>query len=113
MAKGKPTEGRPAAGQVVLLADLVDYQGGCVVSRTLAKTEHGSVTVFAFDQGQSLSEHTVPFDALIHLLDGEAEITISGNAHRLKQGQMIVMPANEPHAVKAPARFKMVLTILR
>jgi quercetin dioxygenase-like cupin family protein len=95
------------------LSNLVEYQDGAVVSRTLLKKENGSVTLFGFDRGQELSEHTVPYDALVHLLDGEAEITISGVAHQLKQGEMIVMPADQPHAVKAVERFKMVLTMIR
>ncbi len=100
-------------GQATNLSELIQYQDGSVVSRTLLKRESGSVTLFAFDQSQSLSEHTAPYDALVYLLDGEAEITISGRAHRVKQGEMIVMPANQPHALKAVTRFKMVLTMLR
>jgi quercetin dioxygenase-like cupin family protein len=95
------------------LSGLIEYQEGAVVSRTLIKKEKGTVTLFAFDQGQALSEHTVPHDALVYLLDGEAEITISGKAHRLKEGETILMPGNEVHAVTAIGRFKMVLTMIR
>jgi len=98
---------------VINLANLIQYQDGSVVSRTILKRESGSVTLFAFDQSQGLSEHTAPYDALVHLVDGEAEITIGGTAHRVKQGEMIVMPANQPHALKAIARFTMVLTMLK
>jgi quercetin dioxygenase-like cupin family protein len=105
--------GGPAApAQVQRMADLVQYQDGSVVSRMIVKKDSGSVTVFAFDEGQGLSEHTTPYDALVELLDGEADITIAGRAHRLKQGDMILMPANQPHALKAVVRFKMVLTML-
>jgi quercetin dioxygenase-like cupin family protein len=99
--------------QVVELASLVDYQAGAVVSREIIKQKTGTVTVFAFDEGQGLSEHTAPFDALVYLLDGEAEITISGKPFHVKQGEMIIMPANEPHAVKAAKRFKMLLIMIR
>lgn len=95
------------------MANLIEYQSGAVVSRVIVKSENGNVTLFAFDQGQELSEHTAPFDALVHILDGEAEIRISGQAHLLKSGQAIIMPANEPHAVRAVTGFKMLLTMLR
>ncbi|MFQ5570642.1 MAG: cupin domain-containing protein [Rhodothermales bacterium] len=95
------------------MTDLVQYQEGSVVSRTILKQTTGSVTVFAFDRAEGLSEHTVPYDALVHLLDGEAEITIAGIAHRVKQGDMIVLPAHEPHALHATTRFKMVLTLIK
>lgn len=94
-------------------ADLVEYQDGAVVSREILSRGTGTVTVFAFDEGQGLSEHTAPFDALVHVLDGEAEITISGKLLRIKEGEMVIMPANEPHALKATKRFKMVLTMIR
>ena len=99
--------------QVLTLADLADYQEGSVVSRTLVKQEQGSVTLFAFDRGQGLSEHTAPFDALVQVLEGEAEVTIDGQPHRLHAGEMIIMPADKPHALKAPRRFKMLLTMIR
>jgi quercetin dioxygenase-like cupin family protein len=99
--------------QPVPLIDLVDYQAGSVVSRTLVKEKAGTVTLFAFDEGEGLSEHTAPFDALVHILDGEAEVAISGKPLHLKQGDMVIMPANEPHALKALTRFKMLLTMIR
>ncbi len=95
------------------LIDLVNYQEGSVVSRTLIKKKTGTVTLFAFDQDQALSEHTAPFDAMVYILDGKAEIIISGNSNILEKGNMIIMPANEPHALKAIEQFKMMLTMLR
>lgn len=103
----------PTKITAVPMTDLVQYQEGSVVSRTILKQTTGSVTVFAFDRAEGLSEHTVPYDALVHLLDGEAEITIAGIAHRVKQGDMIVLPAHEPHALHATTRFKMVLTLIK
>ena len=100
-------------GEVRSLAGLVEYQDGAVVSRTLLKKQTGSVTLFAFDRGQELSEHTVPHDALVCLLDGEAEITIAAVLHHLKTGDTVLMPGNQPHAVKATGRFKMMLTMIR
>jgi quercetin dioxygenase-like cupin family protein len=97
----------------IVVADLVDYQEGSVVSKMVLKREKGSVTAFAFDAGEGLSEHTAPFDALLHVIDGEAEVTISGEPFRLEAGEMIVLPANEPHAVAAVHRFKMLLTMIR
>ncbi len=91
----------------------IAYQEGAVVSRTILNKPTGTVTLFAFDEGQSLSEHTAPFDALVHVLDGEAEIVISGNSHPLKNGEMILMPANQPHAVKATRKMKMMLVMIR
>lgn len=95
------------------LADLVEYKEDSIVSRMIIDKHTGTVTLFSFDQGQGLSEHTAPYDALIYLVGGEAEITISGKAHCLKQGEMIIVPANQPHAVKAVKRFKMILTMIR
>jgi quercetin dioxygenase-like cupin family protein len=95
------------------LVDLVAYQEASVVSKMLIKRETGTVTLFAFDKGQGLSEHTAPFDAMVCVLDGVAEITISGNLVAVRQGEMLVMPANEPHALKAVERFKMMLTMIR
>jgi quercetin dioxygenase-like cupin family protein len=99
--------------QMLPLKELVDYQPGSVVSREIIGRKTGTVTVFAFDQGQGLSEHTAPFDALVYVIDGEAEATISGNRQRLTSGQMIIMPANEPHALKALQSFKMMLVMIR
>ena len=92
---------------------MVEYQAGSVVSRQIVKKAIGTVTLFAFDAGEGLSEHTAPFDALINVLEGEADITISGHVHRVKAGEFIVMPAHEPHALMAPVRFKMMLTMIR
>jgi quercetin dioxygenase-like cupin family protein len=96
-----------------VMADLVAYQADSVVSRVILKKGTGNVTVFAFDKGQGLSEHTTPFDALVHILDGAAEITVGGTPHGLRAGEMILMPANVPHALKANERFKMALTMIR
>jgi len=95
------------------LVDMVDYQKEAVVSKTIIEKKTGTVTLFAFDQGQGLSEHIAPFDALVQVLDGEVEIEISGNPFHLKQGEMIIMPANKPHALKAVRQFKMLLTMIR
>jgi quercetin dioxygenase-like cupin family protein len=99
--------------QAVKLADLIDYQAGSVVSREIVSQKAGTVTLFAFDKGQGLSEHTAPFDALVYVFDGEAEIAISGKRLRLKEGEMVIMPANQPHSLKAIERFKMVLTMIK
>lgn len=99
--------------QVLNLADLVEYQEGSVVSRTVIDQKSGTVTLFAFAQGQGLSEHVAPFNALVHILDGKARITISGKPFELDQGQAIIMPANQPHALEASDRFKMMLVMLR
>lgn len=98
---------------VVRLADLAQVQGGAVVSRQVLKKDTGNVTLFAFDREQGLTEHTSPFDALVQVIEGEAEITISGQAHRVKSGEIILMPAHEPHAVKAIEPFKMMLIMIR
>ena len=95
------------------LVDAVAYQEGAVVSKTVIDKKSGTVTLFAFAQGQGLSEHTAPFDALIQVLEGEAEIRISGAPIRVRAGEMIVLPASEPHALKAVERFKMMLTMIR
>lgn len=92
---------------------LVEYQKGAVVSRTLLDKKAGTVTLFAFDDGQGLSEHTTPYDAMVAILDGEAEVTISSKPIQLKAGEMIIMPANKPHSLKALARFKMLLVMIR
>ncbi len=92
---------------------LVNYQEGSVVSRTLIDKKAGTVTLFAFGKSQGLSEHTAPFDALVYLVDGEADITISGKTHHLKEGEMIIMPASEPHALRAVSQFKMLLVMIR
>lgn len=99
--------------EVLKLEKLVDYQEGSVVSREIIKKQSGTVTLFAFDEGQGLSEHTAPFDAAVHVLDGAAEVTISGIPHTVGAGELLIMPAGEPHSLKAPARFKMLLTMIR
>lgn len=101
------------AGKVLQLIDLAAYQDGAVVSRTLVNQQTGTVTLFAFDAGQELSEHTAPCDALVEVLDGQTAITIAGQPFDLKAGEMIIMPAHQPHAVKAVTKFKMVLTMIR
>ena len=95
------------------VADLVDYQDDAIVSRVVLKTPMGSVTLFAFGAGQSLSEHRVPHGALVHVLDGEAAITVDGVAHRLRAGEALLMAPDAPHTVRADSRFKMMLTLLR
>jgi len=95
------------------LLDMVDYQQDAVVSKTILNKLTGTVTVFAFGQGQGLSEHTAPFSALVQVLDGEVEITISGKPFQLQQGDFMVMPANEPHALQSITRFKMLLTMIK
>ena len=102
-----------AYGQAKKLADLIEYQEGSVVSKMIIQKETGNVTLFAFDEGQGLSEHTAPFDALVHILEGEAEITISGKPNTVKEGQIIIMPANDPHALKAVTKYKMLLIMIR
>jgi quercetin dioxygenase-like cupin family protein len=105
MSKTKP--------EVLRLSDLVDYQEGSVVSREILKKQTGTVTLFAFDEGQGLSEHTAPFDAAVHVLDGQAEVTIGGTPHTVNAGELLVMPAGEPHSLKAHSKFKMLLIMIR
>lgn len=95
------------------LAELVDYQEGAAVSRTMVGKKAGTVTLFAFDAGQSLSEHTTPFDAMVYALDGEGEFTVSGQAFRLRTGEAAILPADAPHALKTTQRFKMLLIMIR
>jgi quercetin dioxygenase-like cupin family protein len=106
------TKGLPGA-QVVRASELVSYQDGSVVSREIVKKPTGSVTIFAFDEGQGLSEHTAPFDALVQVVEGAVEIMISRQPYQLQAGEMILMPAGQPHALKALGRFKMILTMIR
>ena len=108
-----PTTPGDLLARVVDLAGLVEYQEGAVVSRTLVKKATGTVTLFAFDVRQEISEHSSPFDALVQVLAGELEITISGNPLRLTEGQMVIMPAEEPHALRAMQRAKMMLVMIR
>ena len=100
-------------GEAGSLVGLVDYQDGSVVSKEVIKKEKGTVSVFAFDKGQGLSEHTAPFDALVYILDGQVEINIAGKSHLLKTGQVIIIPANKPHSLKAIEHFKMLLVMIK
>ncbi len=109
----KNDAGHLPASVPVKLAELVDYASGSIVSRTLLKNNAGTITLFSFDKGQELSEHSTPFDAIVQVLDGEAELTIGGNPIRTIAGETILMPAAIPHAVKAVKRFKMLLTMVR
>jgi quercetin dioxygenase-like cupin family protein len=108
-----PLEVSFVSAQPVAVAELVNYQAGSIVSREIVKRPTGRVSVFAFDAGEGLSEHTAPFDALVHVLEGEAEITISGKPHHVGAGEAILMPAHQPHALKALQRFKMMLIMIR
>jgi quercetin dioxygenase-like cupin family protein len=99
--------------KVIKLKDLVDYQGHSVVSREIIGKATGTMTIFAFDQGEGLSEHSAPFDAAVYILDGEAEIRIEGQPHVVKEGEMIIMPANKSHALKAITPYKMLLVLIR
>lgn len=111
MAQQKNSE--ELLGKVINPKDLVIYQTGSVVSRTIIDKKTGTCTLFAFDAGQGLSEHTAPFDALVEIIDGEAEITISGKPFHLKNGDLIIMPADKPHALRAVQRFKMMLVMIK
>lgn len=100
-------------GKVIGVSDLLNYQDDAVVSREIIKKSTGTITLFAFDKDQGLSEHTAPFDALVFIVDGSAEIVISGKPHRAGRGEMIIMPANKPHALRAVRRFKMLLVMIK
>ena len=100
-------------GKALKAKDLVGYDKGAVVSRTILQKKTGTVTIFSFDKGQGLSEHTAPFDAMVEILDGEAEIFIAGKPHKVKAGEFIIMPANKPHSLKAVKKFKMELIMIR
>ena len=113
MAIEKEKKSKIQDSQVLDLAKLVKYGQGAIVSRTLVENEAGTVTLFAFDADQGLSEHTAPFDALVQVLDGQGEFIIDGESHQVGEGQLILMPANVPHAVRANRRFQMMLTMLR
>ncbi len=106
------TKGLPGA-QVVGVVDYIQYQAGAVVSREIVKQPTGNVTLFAFDADEGLSEHTAPFDALVQVLEGDADIMVAGQSHKVSGGEMILLPAGQPHAVKAISRFKMMLTMIR
>jgi quercetin dioxygenase-like cupin family protein len=110
------TETNPLAEYIqegLMLDGLVSYQDGSVVSRTVINKSAGTITLFAFDKGESLSEHTAPFDAMVHIVDGIAEIKIAGRPYILKKGGMIIMPAGQPHALKAIEKFKMLLVMIK
>lgn len=110
---GKKDDAKKLVSQVSMLEGLIDYQEGSVVSRTLIDKTAGTVTLFAFDKGQGLSEHTAPFDALVYVFNGSGDITISGKPLRLNQGDITIMPANESHALKAIENFKMMLVMIK
>ena len=112
-ATPQQTQNQMRGAEVVRLGDLVNYQDGAVVSRTLIKRQTGTVTAFAFDTGQGLSEHTAAFDALVHVIEGSAEITVAAKPFRIEGGQAILLPANQPHGLTAITRFKMLLTMVR
>ena len=99
--------------QVLALKKMVEYQDGSVVSKEIIKKETGTVTLFAFDKGQGLSEHTAPFDALVNVIDGQTEVTISGEPFLVNEGEIIIMPANKPHSLKATEKFKMLLVMIK
>ena len=99
--------------RVLTMTDLIAYQEGSVVSRTLIDKKIGTLTLFAFGAGQGLSEHTAPYDAVVQIVDGEADVTIAGTVHHLVAGQMIIMPANQPHSLRSDQRFKMLLVMIR
>lgn len=101
------------AAEPVSLAGLVNYQEGSIVSRVLIGRDTGTITLFAFDEGQGLSEHTAPFDALVQMLEGEMEISIDGKPLHVKDGHLLLMPANHPHALRATVKSKMLLTMIR
>jgi quercetin dioxygenase-like cupin family protein len=109
----KKAESGKLLTQAYTLAKLIDYQEASVVSRTIVDKKAGTITLFAFDEQQGLSEHTAPYDALVQIIEGEAEIAISGKKYTLKTGEMMIMPANQPHALKAIKKFKMLLTMIR
>lgn len=113
MSSTTATSSEITGAQSFPLPGLVNYQEGSVVSRVILKREKGNVTIFAFDKGQGLSEHTSPFDALLQAVEGEAEVTIAGKAMAVKAGEVVLLPTGQPHALKASTRFKMVLTMIR
>jgi len=109
----RSNNGKKLLGKIINPAELIDYQAGAVVSRTIINKDAGTITVFAFDKGQGLSEHIASFDALVYILDGQARIYIKGEAFLVCAGQMLIMPANKPHSLKAPQRFKMMLVMVK
>ncbi|MDD5688092.1 MAG: cupin domain-containing protein [Elusimicrobia bacterium] len=113
MTVKKQSDSEKLLAQALDLSSLIDYQKDSVVSKTIINKKTGTVTLFAFDKGQGLSEHTAPFDALVYIVDGEADITISGKSINVQQGEMIIMPANKPHALKAVKKYKMLLVMIK
>ena len=113
MSNKKQEKPKQLEAEASNLSDLINYQEGSVVSRTIIDKKAGTVTLFAFDENQGLSEHTAPYDALVYILDGQADVTIAGKLVKLKQGEMTIMPANKPHALTAVTRFKMLLIMVR
>jgi quercetin dioxygenase-like cupin family protein len=113
VGNGKGSQDGLAPSEVVNPEDMVEYQDGAIVSRTIVSKKAGTVTLFAFDKGQGLSEHSAPFDAIVFALDGTVEVTISGKPFKVKRGEALLMPANEPHAVNASERFKMMLVMIK
>ena len=111
--KNNPEKPKKLGAQTHRLIDLIDYQEESVVSRTIMDKKAGTVTLFAFDENEGLSEHTAPFDALVYILKGEAKVTISGKPFKIKEGELIIMPANKPHALSALTKFKMLLMMIR
>jgi len=105
--------GEATKGEVFKVADYVDYADGSIVSKTLIKKDTGNITLFSFASGQGLSEHTAPFDAVVQILDGKAEITVGGKANEVQKGEMLIMPADIPHALHARERFKMLLVMIK
>lgn len=99
--------------KVFIVSNSIEYAPGSIVSKVIAKQQGGNITLFAFDRGQALSEHSAPYDALLQVIDGEAQITIDKKPHQLKAGESIIMPANVPHAVEAAEKFKMQLTMIK
>jgi len=110
---GEQASGGDFIGKALDLQTLVDYQKEAVVSKTLIDKKIGTITLFAFDEGQGLSEHTAPYDAFVYIFDGEAVITIAGTPHTLKKGGLIIMPANKPHELRAVTKYKMMLVLIR
>ena len=113
MSSTKVRQSEIAEAQALPLAGLVNYQEGSVVSRVILKRQSGNITLFAFDEGQELSEHTTPFDAIVQVIEGEAEVRIASKPIMVKVGEVVLLPAEQPHAVKASTRFKMMLTMIR
>jgi quercetin dioxygenase-like cupin family protein len=113
MSEKKQTINENFIAQANNLENLIDYQTDSVVSKTIIGKKAGTVTMFAFDKDQSLSEHTAPYDAMVYMVDGEAQITISGKATIVKKGEMVILPANEPHALEALSKYKMLLIMIK